>query len=104
MNKHKQPNLTPRIEALIGPPSHAERASLFGRKSALRAAVSDRVADHNLPELLPPDEDVSLRNAAEYAARQVRDAARRLNMNRGGSTPGYNGPTNRGPRRSKQDS
>ena len=61
-----------RVRALVGTPSRAEVAKLWGRKSGLRAAARDLGVDQHLPDPPPVDEDVSLQNAAEDEALRAR--------------------------------
>ena len=61
-----------RTRALVGTPSPAEVAKLWGRKSGLRAAARALGVDQYLPDLPPVEEDESLRNAAKDAARRAR--------------------------------
>lgn len=61
-----------RVRALVGTPSRAEVAKLWGRKSSLRAAARALGVDRYLPGPPPVEEDVSLQNAAKDEARRLR--------------------------------
>lgn len=71
---------------LFGPPSPEEAARLWGRMSATRARAYALGGGQCLPELPPPEQDVSLRYAAEDAARRARTRARRQ-RNKNGKGP-----------------